>query len=112
MRNFSTFIGMDVHMETIAIATAGKHGAPRYYGEIANTSEALTKLVKKVIPSGSRAVFCYEAGPCGYGVYRQITEMGHQYDVVAPSLIPKKAGDRSEDRSTRCSISGTFTSGR
>src|SRR5664279_660669 len=94
MRDFSTFIGMDVHMETIAIATAGKHGAPRYYGEIANTAEAITKLVKKVVPSRSRAVFCYEAGPCGYGVYRQITDMGHRCDVIAPSLIPKKAGDR------------------
>ena len=94
MKNFSTFIGMDVHMERIAVATAGKHGAPRYYGEIANTSEALTKLAKKVVPCGSRAVFCYEAGPCGYGVYRQITDMGHRCDVIAPSLIPKKAGDR------------------
>ena len=94
MKNFSTFIGMDVHMETIAVATAGKHGAPRYYGEIANTSEAITKLVKKVVPSRSQAVFCYEAGPCGYGVYRQITNMGHRCDVIAPSLIPKKAGDR------------------
>ena len=65
MKNFSTFIGMDVHMETIAVATARKHGAPRYYGEIAKTSEALPKQVKKVVPSGSRAVFCYEAGPCG-----------------------------------------------
>ncbi len=94
MKNFSTFIGMDVHMEKIAVATAGKHGVPRYYGEIANTAEAITKLVKKVVPSGSRAVFCYEAGPCGYGVYRQITDMGHRCDVIAPSLIPKKAGDR------------------
>ena len=51
MKNFSTFIGMDVHKETIAVATAGKHGAPRYYGEIANTSEAITKLVKKVVPN-------------------------------------------------------------
>jgi transposase len=94
MKNFSTFIGMDVHKETIAVATAGKHGSPRYYGEIANTAEALTKLVKKVVPSRSKAVFCYEAGPCGYGVHRQITDMGHRCDVVAPSLIPKKPGDR------------------
>ncbi len=94
MKNFSTFIGMDVHKETIAVATAGKHGAPRYYGEIANTAEALTKLIKKVVPTGGRAVFCYEAGPCGYGVHRQITDMGHRCDVVAPSLIPKKPGDR------------------
>jgi len=91
MKNFSTFIGMDVHKETIAVVTAGKHGTPRYYGEIANTAEAITKLVKKVVPSRSKAVFCYEAGPCGYGVYRQITDMGHRCDVVAPSLIPKKA---------------------
>ena len=94
MKNCSTFIGMDVHKETIAVATAGKHGSPRYYGEIANTAEALTKLVKKVVPSRSKAVFCYEAGPCGYGVHRQITDMGHRCDVVAPSLIPKKPGDR------------------
>jgi len=86
MKNFSTFIGMDVHKETIAVATAGKHGSPRYYGEIANTAEALTKLVKKVVPSRSKAVFCYEAGPCGYGVHRQITDMGHRCDVRS-SLI-------------------------
>ena len=47
MKNFSTFIGMDVHKETIAVATAEKHGTPRYYGEIANTAEAITTLVKK-----------------------------------------------------------------
>jgi transposase len=94
MKNFSTFIGMDVHKETIAVAIAGKHGTPRYYGEIANTDEAITKLVMKVVRKGIRAAFCYEAGPCGYGVYRQITDMGYRCDVVAPSLIPKKAGDR------------------
>jgi transposase len=94
MKDFSTFIGMDVHKETIAVAIAEKHGTPRYYGEIANTTEAITKLLKKVVPHGGRAAFCYEAGPCGYGVYRQITDMGYRCDVVAPSLIPKKAGDR------------------
>lgn len=94
MENFSTFIGMAVHKETIAVAIAEKHGIPRYYGEVANTAEAITKLAKKVVPDGGRAAFCYEAGLCGYGVYRQITEMGYRCDVVAPSLIPKKAGDR------------------
>jgi transposase len=94
MKDFSTFIGMDVHKETIAVAIGEKHGTPRYYGEIANTAEAITKLVKKVASNGGRAAFCYEAGPCGYGVYRQITDMGYRCDVVAPSLIPKKAGDR------------------
>jgi len=94
MKNFSTFIGMDVHKETIAVAIGEKHGVPRYYGEIANTTEAIMKLVKKVVSKGVRAAFCYEAGPCGYGIYRQITDMGYRCDVVAPSLIPKKVGDR------------------
>jgi transposase len=94
MRNFITFIGLDVHKETIAVAIAGEEGVPRYYGEIMNTSEALAKLIKKVAGKKEHTAFCYEAGPCGYGVYRQITGLGYRCDVVAPSLIPKKAGDR------------------
>ena len=94
MKNFTTFIGMDVHKETIAVAIAGEEGVPRYYGEIMNTPEALTKLIKKVARKKAHTAFCYEAGPCGYGVYRQITGMGYRCDVVAPSLIPKKVGDR------------------
>ena len=94
MKNFSTFIGMDVHKETIAVAIVGEEGVPRYYGEIMNTPEAIAKLVKKVAGKKDRTAFCYEAGPCGYGVYRQLKGMGYRCDVVAPSLIPKKAGDR------------------
>jgi transposase len=94
MKNFSTFIGMDVHKETIAVAIAGEEGVPRYYGEIMNTPEAIAKLLKKVAGKKDRTAFCYEAGPCGYGVYRQLKGMGYRCDVVAPSLIPKKAGDR------------------
>jgi transposase len=94
MKDFSTFIGMDVHKEKITVAIAEEHGAPRYYGEIANTAEAIKKLIRKVVPREGNTSFCYEAGPCGYGVYRQITGMGYRCDVVAPSLIPKKAGDR------------------
>lgn len=112
MKDFSTFIGMDVHKETIAVAMAEKHGMPRYYGEIANTSEAITKLVKKVVPKGVRAAFCYEAGPCGYGVYRQITDIGHRCDVVAPSLIPKKAGDRVKtDRRDAITLTRLYRAG-
>ena len=94
MEKFSTFIGMDVHKETIAVAIVGEEGVPRYYGEIMNTPEAIAKLVKKVAGKKDRTAFCYEAGPCGYGVYRQLKGMGYRCDVVAPSLIPKKAGDR------------------
>jgi transposase len=94
MKKCTTFIGMDVHKETISIAIAEGSEMPRYYGNIMNTSEAIAKLVKKVGKKEGQTAFCYEAGPCGYGVYRQITAMGHRCDVVAPSLIPKKAGER------------------
>jgi transposase len=112
MKDFTTFIGMDVHKETMAVAIAEKHGTPRYYGEIANTTEAIIKLVKKVAPKGSRAAFCYEAGPCGYGVYRQIKDMGYRCDVVAPSLIPKKAGDRVKTDRRGCGDSNAVVPGR
>ena len=112
MKEFTTFIGMDVHKETIAVAIGERHGAPRYYGEIANTPEALTKLIRKVVPKGSRAAFCYEAGPCGYGIYRQISDMGYRCDVVAPSLIPKKAGDRVKtDRRDAVTLTRLYRAG-
>jgi transposase len=95
MTKFSKYVGLDTHKDTIAvaIAEAGRE-KPRYYGEIANTPEAVAKLVKKLSPRGEVVSFCYEAGPCGYGLHRQLTHLGHDCAVVAPSLIPRKAGDR------------------
>ncbi len=55
----------------------------------------IRKLVERLAASGARLRFCYEAGPCGYGLHRQLVEMGHDCIVVAPSLIPLKAGDRT-----------------
>lgn len=95
MKKFSKYVGLDVHKETIAASVAeGNGGEVRYLGEIANTSEAIEKLVKQLRKSDVDLLFCYEAGPCGYGIYRQLTELGWDCKVVAPSLIPKKAGDR------------------
>lgn len=112
MKDFTTFIGMDAHKETIAVAISGEDGAPRYYGEIMNTAEAIAKLVKKVAGNGNRMAFCYEAGPCGYGIYRQITDMGYRCDVVAPSLIPKKAGDRVKtDRRDAVTLTRLYRAG-
>jgi transposase len=89
------YVGMDVHKETIAVAIAKEgRGDPAYYGEIPNTSEAIKKLIKKLASNGEKVSFCYEAGPCGYDVYRQLINLGQRCDVVAPSLIPKKSGDR------------------
>jgi transposase len=78
----------------VAIAEAGRLGEVRFLGEIDNTPAATAKLVRKLAGQYERVAFCYEAGPTGYGLYRQITALGHECMVVAPSLIPKKAGDR------------------
>lgn len=95
MNQFTKFIGMDVHKATIAVAVAEAGGGEvRYLGEIANTAEAISKLVRDLRKGDARLSFCYEAGPCGYGIHRQLTELGWDCQVVAPSLIPKKAGDR------------------
>jgi transposase len=78
----------------VAIADAGRTGEIRYLGEIENTGAATAKLVRKLAAKHQRLTFCYEAGPTGYGLYWQITSLGHECIVVAPSLIPKKPGDR------------------
>ena len=78
----------------VAIAAAGRAGEVRFFGEIENSGAATAKLVKKLAATYQRLTFCYEAGPTGYGLYRQIRSLGHDCIVVAPSLIPKKPGDR------------------
>lgn len=78
----------------VAIAEAGREGEVRYLGEFANRPETTARLVHKLSGKHAHLTFCYEAGPTGYGLYRQISELGHPCLVVAPSLIPRKPGDR------------------
>ena len=78
----------------VAIADGGRAGEVRFLGEIENAGVATAKLVRKLAAKYQRLTFCYEAGPTGYGLYRQIKSLGHECIVVAPSLIPKKPGDR------------------
>jgi transposase len=88
------FVGLDVHAETIAVAVAdGDGGEARSLGTIPNTPEAVAKLLRKLGPA-ARLRVCYEAGPCGYGLQRQLTELGVACVVVAPSLVPTKPGDK------------------
>jgi transposase len=95
MNQFIKYVGLDVHKATIAISVAPSNGGEvRYVGEIVNTAQALEKLVMQLRKEDADLKFCYEAGPCGYGIHRQLSEMGWDCQVVAPSLIPKKAGDR------------------
>ena len=90
------FVGLDVHKVTISVAVAqGERGGEvRHWGTIPNRADHVRKLVDKLVMDGRGLRICYEAGPCGYGLYRQLTSLGHDCVVVAPSLIPVKAGDR------------------
>ena len=95
MREYSAYVGMDVHKDTIAVAVAlPGRVEPFYRGEIVHRRGSLRRLMGRLSAHGEVLSFCYEAGPCGYGVYREITEAGHDCAVVAPSLIPRKPGDR------------------
>ncbi len=96
MEEITTFVGLDVHKKTIAVATVdGRASADvRFLGTIANTPEAIRSLLRKLGKGGQRLHLAYEAGPLGYNLYRLSTGLGHRCDVVAPSLIPRKAGDK------------------
>src|ERR1035437_3227604 len=93
MKEKVRFLGLDVHAETIAVAIAEPDGEVRSLGTIANRAESIRKLVKKLGPV-EHLKACYEAGPTGYVVYWQLAELGVACEVIAPTLVPMKAGDR------------------
>jgi transposase len=93
MKNCTRYLGLDVHAETIAAAVAEGRGQIRSLGKLANRPEAVRKLIEQLGgPKGLKV--CYEAGPTGYALYWQLTKMGVDCEVIAPSLIPKKPGDK------------------
>jgi transposase len=87
------YVGLDVHAETIAVAIAEENQEVRSLGTIPNTEDAVRKLVKKL---GDLVTlrFCYEAGPCGFVLYWLLVQLGVECVVIAPSLVPARAGDR------------------
>jgi transposase len=115
MTDLTLFVGLDVHKKTIAVALVdGAAGAEvRFYGTIANTPDTVRGLCRKLAKDGQALHFCYEAGPCGYGVQRQLTRLGHRCDVVAPALIPRKVGDKVKtDRRDAMMLAQTLRAGQ
>lgn len=90
------YVGLDVHKNSISIAIADqdRDSEVRYYGQIDNDMHQLDKLIRKLISQGCTPRCVYEAGPCGYHIYRHLTGNGIDCTVAAPSLIPRKSGDR------------------
>jgi len=105
------FVGLDVHAETIAAAMAEKDEAVRDLGTIPNREESVRKLVKKLNEGGAWRA-CYEAGPTGYTLYWQLTKLGIPCEVIAPTLVPIKAGDRVKtDRRDARRLASSFRAG-
>ena len=90
------FVGLDVHKRNVSVGLAedGRTGEVRFLGDIENTPVAVESLMRRLSERGRALDFCYEAGPCGYGIYRQLTGAGHDCSVVAPTKIAVAPGDK------------------
>lgn len=105
------YIGLDVHADTIAVAICEGRGEGRSLGTIPNRPESIRKLVKRLEPISTLRV-CYEAGPTGYALYWQLAGLGVKCEVVAPTLVPVKAGDRVKtDRRDAEKLARSYRSG-
>jgi transposase len=108
------FVGLDVHADTIAVAVAEMNGAVRSVGVIPNRAESVGRMIRKLGKPEQLRV-CYEAGPTGYVLYWQLSELGVKCEVVAPTLVPVKAGDRVKtdrrdaQKLARCYRAGDLT---
>src|SRR5688572_30828513 len=90
------FVAFDVSKtkHAVAIADGGRGSEVRFLGEVANTPAAVERLIRQLAGRYGKLHICYEAGPTGYGLHRQIQALGHACLVVAPALIPKRPGER------------------
>jgi transposase len=111
VRKNTRYLGLDVHAATIAVAIAEGRNVVRSLGEIPNRPEAVARLLKKLGDLSTLQV-CYEAGPTGYVLYWQLTKLGVHCEVIAPSLVPVKAGDRVKtDRRDAEKLARAFRAG-
>ena len=113
-QNSKVFVGLDTSKLKISVAVAedGRQGEVRFLGEIDNTPEAVRRLVSKLASRHGELLFCYEAGPTGYGLQRQITALGHECAVIAPVADPQAPGRARQDQPPRCPDPGPAAPGR
>ena len=104
MKDNSILVGMDVHKNSIdiAIAQKGRQGQLRHFGTIEGSLAAVDKVVRKLVSNGQRPCFAYEAGPCGYSIYRHLTAKGFDCAVVARWLVPRANGNRIKNDRRDC----------
>ena len=106
------YVGMDVHKESIDLSLAEEGGEVRHHGRIGGDMNALWRALRKLESSGRELVFVYEAGPCGFGIYRNLTARGHACWVVAPSNTPRRVRDRIKtDRRDSVKLAGLARAG-
>ncbi|RPJ15694.1 MAG: IS110 family transposase [Deltaproteobacteria bacterium] len=114
MKKRITFVGLDTHKNSIEVALAddGRNTEVRLYGSIGGDLASLDKMIRKLQATGTELRFVYEAGPCGYQIYRHLRAQGLQCDVVAPSMVPKRSGDRIKtDRRDACNLARLYRAG-
>lgn len=117
MKQNTLFVGLDVHAKTVnvAVAESRRDGEVRALGVVPNNPDSIRKLVKRLHKESKYLQICYEAGPCGYVLYWQMVELGVDCQVIAPTLIPKKPGDRVKTdrldamKLARCHRAGDLT---
>jgi transposase len=95
-KDSTIFVGLDVHKDSISVAYAegGAGSAPQFLGPVGTRDADIAQMVRRLLSKGKELAFAYEAGPCGYTLYRYLSGRGHRCQVVAPSLIPKRPGDK------------------